>query len=287
MLLVLIVFSLLVFSVCILTPLIWCILGKIFRIEDLTFKKALITCLLITVIGVVFQIIPLGLRLLSLDNFYFDLIISITALVVTIAILKNRFNTTVIKAIGLHVFTIVLAVCLALIIRINVTQAFKIPSGAMEKTILVGDYILVNKYFYKFKQPTYGDIIVFKYPIDPRKDFIKRVLAVGGDTIEIRNKKVYVNGALQKSKFAFHSDSRVFSDPNMYPENMVKRDNLEPTKIDSGKLFVMGDNRDESYDSRFWGMVDVKAVRGKAFIIYWSWDKNTNSVRWNRIGKNL
>ena len=287
MLLVLIVLSLLVFSIFILTPLIWCTLGKVFRIEDLTFKKALITCLLLTVIGVAFQIIPLGLKLFSLDNFFFDLIISIIAFVVAIVILKNRFNTTVLKAIGLHLSTIVFAVCLALFIRINVIQAFKIPSGAMEKTILVGDYVLVNKYCYNSKKPTHSDIIVFKYPNDPRKYFIKRVVAIGGDKLEIRNKDVYINGALQKSKSALYKDSRIFSDPNLYPENMMKRDNLESTEIPNDKLFVMGDNRDESNDSRFWGLVDVKAVLGKAFIIYWSWDKNTHSIRWNRIGKSL
>ena len=287
MLLVLILFSLLIISGCLFTPVIWCLLGKIFRIEDLTFKKALMTCLLLTVIGGAIQIIPIGLKLLNLDNAFFDLIISICTLVVANMILKNRFNTTVIKAVGLHVSTIAFAICLALFIRINVTEAFKIPSGAMEKTILVGDYVLVNKYYYKFKQPMRGDIIVFKYPNDPGKNFIKRVVAISGDNIEIRNKDVYINGALQRCEYTLYKDSRIFSDPDLYPENLMKRDNLESIQIPDGKLFVMGDNRDESNDSRFWGLVDVKAVRGKAFVIYWSWDNNTNSVRWYRIGKNL
>lgn len=117
MLLFLIILTLFVLSVCVLTPFIWWTLGKLFRIEDLTFKKALTTCIILTVIGLAFQIIPIGLKLLNLDNILLNLTISMVALVVAIAILKNRFNTTVVKAIGLHVITIVLAICFALFIR--------------------------------------------------------------------------------------------------------------------------------------------------------------------------
>ncbi len=192
---------------------------------------------------------------------------------------------------------LVIAVILALFIRAFVVQAFKIPSGSMKNTLLVGDYILVNKFIYgvkvpftnytviPIKDPKRGEIIVFKYPRDPSKDFIKRVVAVGGDTVEIRDKEVYVNGDPQKNEAAVHSDAHIYSDPDIYPENFVRRDNMAPREIPPGKLFVMGDNRDESNDSRFWGLVDVAAVRGKAFIIYWSWNKNKKiGVRWDRLG---
>ncbi len=196
-----------------------------------------------------------------------------------------------------NIEALVIAVILALFIRAFVVQAFKIPSGSMKNTLLIGDYILVNKFIYgvkvpfseytiiPIKNPKQGDIIVFKFPNDPSKDFIKRVVAVAGDTVEIRSKKVYVNGDVVKSEFAVYSDSRTYSDPNMYPEHFIRRDNLAPNEIPEGKLFVMGDNRDESNDSRFWGLVDVSAVRGKAFIIYWSWNKNKKiGVRWDRLG---
>lgn len=189
-----------------------------------------------------------------------------------------------------NIEALVIAIILALFIRTFVVQAFKIPSGSMEDTLLIGDYILVNKFIYGVKvpftdytiipieQPKRGDVIVFKYPGDPSKDFIKRVVGVGGDTILIKNKNVYVNGKLQPDKFAIHTD------PNTYPEGLQVRDNDGPITVPQGKLFVMGDNRDESNDSRFWGFVDVSAVRGKAFMIYWSWDSEHTDVRWGRLG---
>ncbi len=196
-----------------------------------------------------------------------------------------------------NIEALVIAIILALFIRAFVVQAFKIPSGSMKNTLLIGDYILVNKFIYgvkvpftevtvvPVKEPKRGEIIVFKFPQDPSKDFIKRVVGIGGDTVEIRNKKVFVNGQPQDDDFAVHSDPRVFSNPNMYPQELLHRDNMAPTKVPEGKLFVMGDNRDESNDSRFWGFVDESAVKGKAFIIYWSWDKNKKiGVRWDRLG---
>lgn len=196
-----------------------------------------------------------------------------------------------------NVEALAIAIILALFIRAFVVQAFKIPSGSMENTLLVGDYILVNKFIYgaklpftditvvPVKDPKREDIIVFKYPGDPSKDYIKRVIGVGGDTIDIRDKKVYVNGKLMENAYAKFSDPRVFSDAYMFPENMLRRDNLGPIKVPEGKLFVMGDNRDSSNDSRFWGFVDKSAVKGRAFMIYWSWDKHKKiGVRWSRLG---
>ncbi len=189
-----------------------------------------------------------------------------------------------------NVEALVIAIILALFIRTFVVQAFKIPSGSMQNTLLIGDYILVNKFIYgvkmpftdvtiiPIKQPKRGDIIVFKYPEDPSKDFIKRVVGVGGDTVRVENKNVYVNGALQENPHAIHVD------PRIYPREFQPRDNFGPVTVPEGKLFVMGDNRDESNDSRFWGFVDVSAVRGKAFMIYWSWDKDDFDVRWRRLG---
>jgi signal peptidase I len=196
-----------------------------------------------------------------------------------------------------NIEALVIAIILALFIRAFVVQAFKIPSGSMQNTLLIGDYILVNKFIYgvkipfteitviPVKDPKKGDIIVFKFPGDPSKDFIKRVVGVGGDTVEIRNKEVFVNGEPQINPHAVYSDPRIFSDPRLYPPELLKRDNMAPIKVPEHKLFMMGDNRDESNDSRFWGFVDVSAVRGKAFMIYWSWDKHkTIGLRWDRLG---
>lgn len=186
---------------------------------------------------------------------------------------------------------IVTALILALIIRTYVIQAFKIPSGSMLQTLLIGDHILVNKFIYGtklpfsdkrilvFTKPKRGDIIVFKYPEDPSRDFIKRVIGVEGDIIEERNKIVYVNGKPLNEPYVQHTDNSIRTG------GIEPRDNFGPYLVPKNKLFVMGDNRDQSYDSRYWGYVDMKDVKGKAFIIYWSWDNIKKMPRLNRIGK--
>lgn len=190
-----------------------------------------------------------------------------------------------------YIKSIGIAILIALFIRAYIVQAFKIPSGSMIPTLLIGDHLLVNKFIYgvtpplsekKFlvlDKPERGDIIVFKYPEDPSRDFIKRVIGVGGDTVEGKNKKIFVNGIEIKEPYVRHTD------PSIHPGDLDPRDNFGPVKVPEGKLFVMGDNRDQSYDSRFWGFVDLKAVKGKALIIYWSWDNDNNKPRLQRIGK--
>ena len=189
-----------------------------------------------------------------------------------------------------YIEAILIALLLALFIRTFVVQAFKIPSGSMMNTLLIGDHILVNKFIYgvknpfndntwiPIKNPARRDIVVFKYPVNPTQDYIKRVVGVQGDTIEIKDKKVYVNGEMQNEKYA------IFLDNKILPANVQGRDNMGPITVPEDSLFVMGDNRDNSYDSRFWNFVNLKSVKGKAFIRYWSWDKENFSVRWNRIG---
>lgn len=191
---------------------------------------------------------------------------------------------------------ILVAIVIALFIRTFVVQAFKIPSGSMKQTLQIGDHILVNKFIYGIKIPYWrktiipvkdpqkGDIIVFKYPVDPEKDFIKRVVGVAGDVIEGRDKKLFVNHKPVNHDYGVHTD------PDIYPKHSGhngKRDNFGPVTVPENSLFVMGDNRDESFDSRFWGFVDLKAVNGKAFIIYWSWDRENFGVRWGRLARIL
>jgi signal peptidase I len=188
-----------------------------------------------------------------------------------------------------NVEAILIAIVIALFIRTFVVQAFKIPSGSMKPTLQIGDHILVNKFSYGVKipyigkvilpagDPQHGDIVVFKFPVDPRKDFIKRVIGVGGDVVEIHDKTIYINGT------RLNHDAGVYSDPRTIAGSLKPRDNFGPITVPKGALFVMGDNRDESFDSRFWGFVPVRDVSGKAFIIYWSWDSDDFKVRWNRL----
>jgi len=185
---------------------------------------------------------------------------------------------------------IIVALLLALLIRTFVVQAFKIPSGSMEPTLMIGDHILVNKFLYGIKipftsirflplyKPQRGDVVVFIYPLDSSKDFIKRVVAVEGDTVKIVNKKLFINGSEAADPHAVYKEDMVF------PTEIQKRDNFGPVTVPQGSIFVLGDNRDRSLDSRFWGFVPLEDLRGKAFIIYWSWNSQETNVRWNRIG---
>ena len=192
-----------------------------------------------------------------------------------------------------NIEAIILAIILAFFVRTFIIQAFKIPSGSMKNTLQIGDHILANKFIYgvklpyfnitiiPYKKPQRGDIVIFKFPQDPKKDFIKRTIGIPGDVIEIRNKEVYVN------KKHLEQDSAIYTDFHIIPKAMQPRDNFGPVTVPEDSIFVMGDNRDHSYDSRFWGFVELKAVKGKAFIIYWSWDNDNFGVRWGRIGKIL
>jgi len=184
---------------------------------------------------------------------------------------------------------LVMAVVLALFIRTFVVQAFKIPSGSMLPTLQIGDHLLVNKFLYGIRIPFVGkhmlelrapardDVIVFIYPEDPSKDFIKRVKGLPGETLEIRNKVLYVNGQAVEDGNAVYEK---------IPDHMARppRDNFGPFLVPEGTVFVMGDNRDHSHDSRFWGTVPVDDILGKAFVLYWSWDAKDFRPRWGRIG---
>jgi len=190
-----------------------------------------------------------------------------------------------------YVESILWAVFLALIIRTCVIQSFKIPSGSMEDTLVIGDCLFVNRFIYGIKlpftdlrlpslrDPKRGDVVVFKYPEDRSKDFIKRLIGVPGDEIQVRDKRVYVNGTLYQNPHEVHKD------PQILPRELTQRDNFGPVRVPANAYFVMGDNRDNSHDSRFWGFVGNSDLVGLAFIKYWSWDQSSWRVRWQRIGK--
>jgi signal peptidase I len=185
---------------------------------------------------------------------------------------------------------IAIAVVLALVIRTYIVQAYKIPSGSMLETLQIGDHLLVNKFIYGIQIPfthlrvlalrevRRGDVIVFKYPEDETKDFIKRVVGLPGDTIEVIDKTVYLNGKPYVVPTEQHTD------PLTYPAELQPRDNLGQVTVPPDSYFVMGDNRDHSLDSRFWGFVRKDELLGKAVVIYWSWDADAGRVRFSRIG---
>jgi len=197
---------------------------------------------------------------------------------------------------------LIVAAVLALIIRAFVVQAYKIPSGSMEDTLLIGDHLLVCKFIYGtripftdvsipgLKDPARGDIIVFEFPEDAdvswwkRRDFIKRIVGLPGDQLEIRDKKLYVNGERYAIEQTVHKDPRTIY-PGTMPSPQDRRDFMPALQVPPGHYFVMGDNRDNSYDSRFWGFVAEDKIKGQAFIKYLSWDSDTSRPRWGRIGR--
>jgi signal peptidase I len=200
-----------------------------------------------------------------------------------------------------YVEAFAIAILLALFIRTFVVQAFKIPSGSMKPTLLIGDHLLVNKFIYgvkipfldriilPIKNPKRGDIIVFKFPKDESKDFIKRVVGVEGDVIEIKNDQLFINNEAITTEHVGEFNDEDFStaveeleeslgDVKHHILDRIKGyDDFPPTTVPPNSVFVMGDNRDNSEDSRYWGFVKLNKIKGKALIIYWSWPN------WNRF----
>ncbi len=187
---------------------------------------------------------------------------------------------------------ILVAVIFALFVRTFVFQAFQVPSGSMESTVLIGDHMLVNKFIYSphaggflekllpYRAPRRGDVFVFKFPEGPDRDFIKRLVALPGDRVEERDKTVSVNGEPFSEKHTYHTDPHVIpADPSL-PEASRKRDNFGPIVIPPDRFWAMGDNRDNSYDSRYWGPVPRDNIKGRALLVYWSYEAEPDSAEW-------
>ena len=196
-----------------------------------------------------------------------------------------------------------------LLLRSFLIEPFRIPSGSLEPTLLVGDFLAVNKFAYglrlpvvekkivPFKEPKTGDIAVFRWPPDPSFDYIKRVIGTPGDHVEYRNKVLFVNGVEMKQDFIEYTiDESSGKSVVKYHENLqgvghdiFRRADVEPVDFDivvpEGQYFMMGDNRDDSADSRYWGFVPEENLRGKAMLVWMSWNSQTDSIRWNKIGE--
>ncbi len=195
--------------------------------------------------------------------------------------------------------SIVIAVILALFIRTFVVQAFKIPTGSMENNLLIGDHLLVNKFVFGPTESRFErlllpvgtikrrDVIVFKYPEEPDRDFIKRVIGLPGETLELRNKKVYINGKPLDEPYVHFLEAP--ESPSAYRELTAYdvRERYGPVTVPADHYFVMGDNRDNSQDSRYWGFLPRSYVKGKALVIYWSYEADRQDYEEEGTGATL
>ena len=212
--------------------------------------------------------------------------IGIGTLALVVGFVRNRLQIGIARAIGVWAVASIFSVVAALVVRSSLIQAFWVPSGAMLPTIQIGDHIFVDKRAYSLHLPLMGepmktgelqrgDVVAFVSPIDPATILVKRVIAVPGDTVEIRNKQLYINGEQASDSHANFTDSSISASG--------PRDNMPPREVPEGKFFTMGDNRDRSYDSRFWGFANLSDIKGKVTVVYWSADNGT--PRWERIGQ--
>jgi signal peptidase I len=191
---------------------------------------------------------------------------------------------------------ILVAFILALFVRTFVFENFKIPSRSMEDGLLVGDHLVVNKFIFSehldsplyrllpYRTPKRGDVVVFKYPVDPRRDFIKRCVALTGDTVELRNKRLFINGEEQIEPWVVHKRTEIHPNSPSVQASLRPRDNFGPYVVPEGTVFCMGDNRDNSSDSRFWGPVPLQNIKGRAVLIYWSFDAQPSNGEWQSFG---
>ena len=191
--------------------------------------------------------------------------------------------------------SIVIAVILALFIRTWVVQAFKIPTGSMEHNLLIGDHLLVNKFVFgptasaaerrllPSGRVARGDVVVFKFPEQPERDFIKRVIGLPGETLEVRRKRVYIDGEPLDEPYL--EGQRPLLPPGAAP--VERRDTFGPVTVPAGHYFMMGDNRDNSQDSRFWGPLPHGYLKGRAMLVYWSYDAAEPVLREPGLGAGL
>ena len=255
----------------------WVIYGKIFKIKNISIPRALKAVSLI----VLLNIVCITAIKFSKNVPEMEVAVIIALILFSLIILKYSLKTTVAHTIGIQLFSIMLTIVFSLFIKTYVIKAYKIPSGSMAPTIIPGDHILSNKFIFKFFSLDRGDVIVCKSPKNENSEFIERIVAIGGDQVEIIDKTLFINGQKHSEPYAVHSDSRIFNTPNN------PRDNFGPITIPENQFFVMGDNRDNSYDSRFWGSIPIRDIHGKAFIIYWSKNSISQETRTSRIGTTL
>lgn len=269
-------------TVFLIAPGILLLLSYIFCKVPFSYKKSLLLALLLSSISIIAQLLIFAVSLWFPELAVLASLVLLLALVfVLIFTIKVYFETTIAKSILIQVINIVVTVAITLLFRTYVAQAYKIPAGSNIPTILIGDHVLVNKYIYRFSKPERNDWVIFKFPKNEEIEYLKRIVGLPNDHVKIMDKVLYVNDKAVSEPFILNTSDIILT-PDQSP-----RDNFGPVTIPQGLYFVLGDNRDNSYDSRFWGFVEESKIKGKAEVIYFSWDDENRTIRTDRLGKKL
>jgi signal peptidase I len=236
---------------------------RVLRFPDATLARAFRVMLLVQVMGWGTGALEFLLKALGAPDTFVFIPATVVFILVCLCVVKRAYATTTGRAFGALGFTLVAGLLFIFPLRAFGIQAFKIPAGSMLPTISIGDHLLVSKYAYLWSEPRRGDLVVFVYPPDPSKDFIKRIIGLPGEEVKIEKKTVLINGQPMQDPWGRHAEKTV------PPATREKRDYFGPVKVPAGQFFVLGDNRDGSYDSRFWGFVPRENLKGKAMVRYW------------------
>lgn len=224
---------------------------------------------------------------LNIFIFFFMVILFYSLIILDVILIANKnkseytlkfYNKWYCYLIILIVDVFMLSPLYKLPIKTFISKGYRNPSVSMAPTLQPGDYFLSNNYIYRFQEPKRGDIVVFKSPKGEKKEFVKRIVAIGGDIVEIKSKILYINNKPVDEPY------KVISDQNVITSEQNQRDNLKPIEVPDDSYFVLGDNRDFSFDSRFFGLINSNSIKGKVSSIYFSWDMDGFKCRWNRIG---
>jgi signal peptidase I len=242
--------------------------------------------------GILFYLCPFGLFLITLlsvtffANKFINIILFVSVLTFFIYVLADALlNALRIHAYYLESYNkwylyllliIIQSFMLGPVKNTFLLQTYRLPSGSMKPTLLAGDYLVADKLIYLIRDPVRGELAIFKYPKDEKRDYLKRIVGFPGEEIEIRDRRVYINGVFFKEDYIAKNGASLSTDSLR---------NYGPVTVPENKFFVLGDNRDESLDSRIFGFVDKNKIEGKIRVIYWSWDRKSFRVRWQRIGK--
>lgn len=253
---------------------------RIFKADPVTYKKALVVNLLILLSMLVLSIIN---YIIGFKSYFANGVVYMLALLAGTWIIKKTFKSAYPRSAGIFLFSFLVSALLGFLVMAFVVQSYQIPpkANSMTPALMPGDYFFVNKFVYCFKKPARDDIVAFKSPGEQPRYLVKRVIALGGEEVEIRDKVVYVNGKPLNDSYG-HSGST-----EIIPREEGVRDNCGPFTVPEGSYFLMGDNRDDSYDSRHFGCVKRSSIIGSPGTFYWSRDYDKGKVRWNRIGKRI